>query len=90
MIVVKINLKEDCEFDCVFISGFFSGFVTVQRLKNWLMMGVNACWHIAFSNFTCVIIFVEVHMLTAVSVVLTIFFFIGKTYLRDFIPSSFS
>lgn len=80
--MVKIdNLKEDDEFDCVFVNGFFPRFVIVQRLKNWLMMGVNAFWHTAFSNFTCVIIFVEVHMLTAVCVFLTIFSFAGKAYL---------
>lgn len=33
---------------------------------------------------------VEVHMLTAGSVVLAIFFSTGKTYLRDLILSSFS
>lgn len=45
------------------------------------MMSVNAFWHIAFYNFTCVILFVEVHMLTAVSLFLAIFSFAGKTYL---------
>lgn len=54
---------------------FFPGFVIVQGLKNWLMMSVNVFWHITFSNFSCVIIFVEVHVLTAVSMFLAVFIF---------------
>lgn len=60
MIVVNIyNLEEDCEWDHVFRRqfwcGFFSRSVTVERPRNWSMMGVNAFQHIPSSEFTCVV-----------------------------------
>jgi len=64
--------------------GFFSVSITVQRLKTWLIMDVNTFQHIPFSNFL-----VEVYMLSWECGSDSIFF-TGKTYLRDFILSSFS